>query len=444
MSLGMDMLIGDDAGGGLNASTLLAIWNILGPDERRGLLAQTNTSNLNELVALLEHHDRPLEHEYYEYPEYRLERALMLYVPPIFLILGTVGNLLSFIILMRRSMRRYSTYLYLATLSITDTLVLYIGLLRLWVGELTGYDPEDQSDGMCKAINLVGYTISTYSVWLIVAVTVERFVAVCYPLRAPSLCNRRRACHVMLGLLVTLFCINLHFIWTAQITIEQEKQYCDGGSNYVTLVTVVWPWVDACLYSILPSSVILILNIIIIRNVITAKKSRAEMQSAGGRKPDPRRGHETSYKLTFMLLTISFSFLITTFPMNISLISTPFYSTYSNRDPIIARFNLVRAITTLLMFINHSINFFLYCATGQKFRQQLILMMCHRCQKPGTVRYDLTKLYNGSSGTTMRFRSSGSNSDKRPLKTSYSRPHAKDSVAEIRKGDYVQVKVSPL
>ena len=31
------------------------------------------------------------------------------------------------------------------------------------------------------------------------------------------------------------------------------------------------------------------------------------------------------------------------------------------------------------MYTNHSINFFLYCATGQKFRHQLIWMM--RCAK---------------------------------------------------------------
>jgi len=36
-----------------------------------------------------------------------------------------------------------------------------------------------------------------------------------------------------------------------------------------------------------------------------------------------------------------------------------------------AKLILVRTVCELLMYVNHSINFFLYCATGQKFRRQL-------------------------------------------------------------------------
>lgn len=230
-------------------------------------------------------HVRPYEEPLLEYKEYVLQKRLLLYVPPILLVLGVVGNLLSFIILMRRSMRGCSTYLYLAVLSITDTLVLIVGLLRLWVGELTGYDPRDHTNGMCKAINVVGYTISIYSVWLIVAVTVERYVAICYPLQSLSLCNRRRACHVILGLLITIFSINMHLVWTAQVstfTIDGNKYLsCDGGKNYAFLVDVVWPWVDAGLYSFLPSGVILVLNILIIRNVVAARRNRSGLVSHG-------------------------------------------------------------------------------------------------------------------------------------------------------------------
>ena len=35
------------------------------------------------------------------------------------------------------------------------------------------------------------------------------------------------------------------------------------------------------------------------------------------------------------------------------------------------RFRLCCTISEMLMYVNHSINFFLYCATGKKFREQL-------------------------------------------------------------------------
>ena len=110
------------------------------------------------------------------FPEYRLSKGIEIYAPPVVLLLGTVGNLLSFVILMTKSMRTFSTYLYLAVLSLTDILVLYAGLLRAWVGDLSAYDVKNYSDWSCKFINVIGYTVSDYSVWLIIAVTIERYV----------------------------------------------------------------------------------------------------------------------------------------------------------------------------------------------------------------------------------------------------------------------------
>jgi hypothetical protein len=65
-----------------------------------------------------------------------------------------------------------------------DSLVLYLGLFRKWVGELTGFDPQDHSEWLCKSIVMLGYSCSDVSVWIIVAVTVERYIVVCHPLKA--------------------------------------------------------------------------------------------------------------------------------------------------------------------------------------------------------------------------------------------------------------------
>ncbi len=362
-----------------NMTALRLLIESLSPEERQFLLATLNISDVDSLLDDPNMYVRSYEQKLMQYDEYRIHKLLLLYIPPILLILGTVGNVLSFLILMRQSMRRYSTYIYLAILSITDTLVLYIGLLRLWVGELTGYDLRDQADWICKLINVVGYTVSDYSVWLIIAVTVERFVAVCYPLKAPSMSNHRKACLVICSLLCVLFLINIHFFWTAQIKSYKHKGetilQCEGGPHYKMLVEDIWPWVDAFLYSFLPFVVILVLNTLIIRQVIHARRSRSELQSTAS--TDSRRtAQEGSMRLTFMLLTISFAFLITTLPMNVSLIATAFYNSYTKDLHVISRFKLVRTITELLMYVNHSMNFFLYCATGE-FWFNIILYECH-------------------------------------------------------------------
>ena len=101
-----------------------------------------------------------------------------------------------------------------------------------------------------------------------------------------------------------------------------------------------------------------------------------------------------------MLLTVSFAFLLTTFPMNTTLIATSCW-TASLPDGLVtdlalaAKLILVRTVCELLMYVNHSINFFLYCATGQKFRRQLCALWRRSPQRMHVTRFD-TRAVNRS------------------------------------------------
>lgn len=311
-------------------------------------------------------------------------------MPPILILLGTFGNIFSFIILKRKAMLKFSTYFYLMILALADTLVLYVGLLRLWIGELTRHDIRDTSDWLCKLTNVIGYTVSDFSVWLIIAVTIERYIVVCHPLQANSLCNSQRAKKVIVALLGAMFALNSHFFWTVEVRMFKHSdvplRVCAAGERHAYLMENVWPWVDALVYSFLPFAFILTLNGLIIRQVLLSRQHRHELRSAGigdlggsgGSVTEQRRpSHEGNTRLTVMLLTISFAFLLTTLPMNISNIAATFCNVFKNDLQRVAKFRLARTITELLMYVNHSMNFFLYCATGQKFRHQLVWMVCY-------------------------------------------------------------------
>ena len=257
-------------------------------------------------------HIKSYEEKLMQFEEYKTHKLLRLYIPPIFIVLGTIGNILSFLVLVRPAMRKVSTYNYLAVLSVADTLVLYIGLLRMWIGELTGYDLQDHSDWACKVINVMGYTVSDYSVWLIISVTVERYIAVVWPLKTHSMCNGRRALRVVLGILLLLFLINAHFFWTTEIVYQKVDgevvPECDDGEGYRTLVHDIWPWVDAFIYSFVPFVVITILNSMIIWRVMQAKRERHQMATAprqdGGRRAPSEVGETTHHHVADDLLRL--------------------------------------------------------------------------------------------------------------------------------------------
>lgn len=306
--------------------------------------------------------------------ELRVRKQLLLFVPPFIFIIGVIGNTMSFVILTQRAMRIVSTYAYLTVLTFADTMVLFVGLLRLWITELTGSDFRVWNQSTCKLVNVLGSTISDFSGWLIIAVTAERFLAVCYPLRAPMVCSRRRAYAIVLALLAFHFLVNMHLFWTTHLTYTINcggiiTVRCDPAEAYSYLVREVWPWVDAFMYSFIPFVVILVLNALIIRRVLISRRQRDSHLCRGSASS----AKESSGRMSVMLLTVSFAFLVTTLPLNITLIVTNAVEFSTNGKN---KMKLGRAVTELLMYVNHSMNFFLYCATGQKFRQELCAIVC--------------------------------------------------------------------
>jgi len=105
---------------------------------------------------------------------------------------------------------------------------------------------------------------------------------------------------------------------------------CRGAEGYESLVAEVWPWVDAALYAFIPFFLILILNSLIIRDLITSRRLRDQLSgSTGGSRRVAAGDTEgppgaTNTRLVVTLLAVSFTFLITTLPRSAVLIVTAF------------------------------------------------------------------------------------------------------------------------
>jgi hypothetical protein len=289
-----------------------------------------------------------------------------------------------------------------------DTAVLYLGLLPLWLGIMMGYERDGvlaSSPFVCKTFNALSSTASDFSVWLIVVVTVERYVVVCHPLHASAICRTRYARIITCILCTVLLGINAHFFWTVDVhyywrTADVTERLCDGGEAYNGFLDNVWSWVDAAIYSLAPFVAISILNGFIIRCVILSHRDRLALNDPDV-IPIPRSrpaalmttsmttsaltsSSETGARLTLMLLAVSCAFLVTTLPMiAVNVVSA--IRGRASRDEF-SVFFLARTVAQMLMFVNHSINFFLYCATGHKFRRRLLVLL--HCRSQNSLRRD--------------------------------------------------------
>ena len=106
-------------------------------------------------------------------------------------LLGTAGNILAFVVLLTRRMRNTSVNLYLTLLACADTGVLCVSAFRTWLTAITGYNFLHVSDAGCKLFMFMFVVFIHISAWLVVAVSVDRFVAVWFPFKSLTMCNVR-------------------------------------------------------------------------------------------------------------------------------------------------------------------------------------------------------------------------------------------------------------
>ena len=94
------------------------------------------------------------DHRGVAFPERSVVEQLQIYVPPLLLITGTIGNILSAIVLWKFIQKVLSTCLYLFVVQISDLIVLYLLCGNIWFDTLTGLDIRKKAmlsnNSVCK------------------------------------------------------------------------------------------------------------------------------------------------------------------------------------------------------------------------------------------------------------------------------------------------------
>ncbi|XP_056305568.1 growth hormone secretagogue receptor type 1-like [Danio aesculapii] len=112
------------------------------------------------------------------------------------LLLGILGNALTIMVVWRRPQMRSTTYLYLSSMAVSDVLILLLMPLDLY--KLWRYRPWLLGAVVCKLSVFVGECCTFSSILHMTALGAERYLAVCFPLRARLLVTKGRV-RVLIG-----------------------------------------------------------------------------------------------------------------------------------------------------------------------------------------------------------------------------------------------------
>lgn len=241
---------------------------------------------------------------------YNISYVLKMFLFPI-LVFGFITNTISFIVMKR--IKSSSTAKYMSFLALVDSGVLLVGGLSLWAHSINYYSSRFISVIGCKLIPFMFYSLADYSVLIIVLMTGERFYGVWKPFKA----NKNKLKVFRLNLIIgCIFCclVNSHFIYTHTLVDHnnesesngvvfisasnskqqlQQVEYVDTiksssssstSSNYVCEYAIwkdfyekYWVFIDASIYSFIPSLLIFSLNILIIRLLNKADKINSNL-----------------------------------------------------------------------------------------------------------------------------------------------------------------------
>lgn len=310
------------------------------------------------------------------------------YVSPWILLIGVVGNILTLLVMTRRRMRGSSTCVYLSAIAVADSLALLFRIPPEFFEAAGIVIFKDLSRWTCKVEKFSFYTASDVAIWILVAFTVDRLIAVALPLIKYNVCPPRRAASICVMVVVVAIGKNLHVFWTRGVVklSDGHVMVCGRPEPYTYFEQHVRPWLAFVLVSALPFIVISVCNCLIIYALLRAHRQRTVALQRSATMTDNDKPEDTSAQAqpmqsrravftqtSLMCIAASLAFVICVTP---SIVLTMGRHSWKFAGGVTQTVYFAsRAVVHQLSCLNHAVNFFLYCITGQRFRTELMALM---------------------------------------------------------------------
>ncbi|CAF0869897.1 unnamed protein product [Adineta ricciae] len=293
------------------------------------------------------------------------------YIGMVLSIFGIVGNIITILVLISPSMRTTSTNIYLTAISCSNILFLLIFIPTYSMRYLLGYSVymSNQPPFAFEILLLrlpttpVYNTIVLSMIYLTLALSIDRLISVKFPLEFKHILTQRRT-------LIAIFCVYLFSIlYCIPYWLEQEYDPKDKVCRLTKFGQKIYKYTRIYVYIpvvyVVPLLTLACVNTNIIKNLI--KKKRRKQSLVG--KTIAARKKTADYHITLMLVAVVIAFVLSQLPL---LVLNVWYAIDHKAPTKSLKFQTLNSVGVLLLVLNTSTNFLLYCCFGQKFRQTLI------------------------------------------------------------------------
>ncbi|ELT87612.1 hypothetical protein CAPTEDRAFT_209818 [Capitella teleta] len=295
-------------------------------------------------------------------------------VIPVIFTLGIFGNLVSLAVFCQKNQNtaadhvEHSATVGLITLAASDLLFCLVGFPAVFLGLHGG-----------GQTTLVGFYYTVYrsafanvflftSTWLIVLISAERFIGVCFPFPARSIIRvpRTLTAHALVFVVSLVVNLPLFFKWkireipcyNACFCYVREPSWLLRHKHFEKVHIMLW----FSFGTFIPLFVLVFCNACILRAIYRGRRATAATNNA----------HEAQalQRITWTLLSIVFCYLLLVCPSTL----LHFFS-ITKLTKLGMYTQVAVVVTNLMQAIKFSCNFLLYCAIHRRFRQALALRL---------------------------------------------------------------------
>ncbi|OWF36356.1 thyrotropin-releasing hormone receptor-like [Mizuhopecten yessoensis] len=314
------------------------------------------------------------------------------YLLPIIIVTGFLGNTISFFVFVCSRLKRISTSVYLAALSISDTGFLFcVGFGWLDAMGIHFF----HTDGICQIVVYMTFVFSFTSVWYVNAFTIEMYVAVFHSSKGDKVCKPRFARRAVLVLTAFAALLYMFAFWTAKVTTSGTEQKCMSTSSDSDTMMVL-SILDTFLTLLLPFSMIIFMTTRLLIDISRLYKKPSEYRTGSnnnsvsdsqGDSNESNTGHDrmakqalkAQAKLKRMLVVVIIVFVVLNLPSHAIRVQFFFRSITESHYSVSRTEVYWQHIVQILYYINFAVNFVLYSACAKSFRHALLRLPLASC-----------------------------------------------------------------
>ncbi|MGH0173252.1 UNVERIFIED_CONTAM: hypothetical protein FKN15_065022 [Acipenser sinensis] len=277
-------------------------------------------------------------------------------------LLGVLGNLATIFVFQQCKEMRTTTNLYLSSMALSDILIfagLPLDLYRLW-----RYCPFVFGDFLCRFQFYLSETCTYATILHITTLSMERYLAICFPLQAKVLVTKERVKLVIMALWVIsmVTAAPVFFIFKVE---SQECKLIEQAVQSGLLQTMTWV---STLYFFLP-----LVCMSLLYGLIGRKLWRTKRDIQGPNARNRERYHRQTIK---MLALVVLAFTLCWLPFHVGRI---LFSNASSSDieaqALFTTSQYFNLVSMVLFYLSASINPVLYNLMSGRYRSALCRLL---------------------------------------------------------------------